>query len=120
MRERRVHEAAVAPAGAERDPLALEQHDVAPLLAGEQGGPEAGQAAADHEQIGLLVGVQRRAGVRRAGLREPVGRGSAWARDLTSMAERTMTDAPSVCAEGWSTGGAHMTPFATITRVPLM
>ena len=62
--QRRVREAAVPPAGAEGDALALQQHDLAPraLLAREQRGPESRQPAADHEQVRLDVALQRRPG----------------------------------------------------------
>jgi hypothetical protein len=71
MGQRRVHEATVAPAGAEGDPLALEQHDLVRLLASEQSGPEPRQAGADDDQVGFDIRLQRRTGLRRAGLRQP-------------------------------------------------
>ena len=71
--ERGIDEAAVAPGGAEGDPLALEQDDLpmGVLLARQQGGPQAGQPATDHEQIGLDLLLERGAGLRRVWLVEP-------------------------------------------------
>ena len=67
VRERGGAEAAVAARRPEGDRLALEQDDVAALLDREERRPEAGQAAADDEQVGLGGTVGRRA--RRRGVR---------------------------------------------------
>ena len=71
VRQRRLQEAAVAARGAEGDRLGLQQHHAARrvLLDGLQRRPEPGQAGADHEQVGLLVADQQRAGARRVAAR---------------------------------------------------
>ncbi len=70
-----VHEAAVAAGGAERDSLALEQDDLPArvLLLRQQGGPEAGEARADHHEVGVEASAERIAGLRRTWLGEPEG-----------------------------------------------
>ena len=69
--ERRVHEPPVAPARPERDPLALQQHDLVPGFARQQGGPQSVEPAPDHDQIGLVARLERRARLGRVRLREP-------------------------------------------------
>jgi hypothetical protein len=73
------HEAAAPAGGAEGDAIALEQDDLPArvILPGEQGGPEAGESAADDDEIGLAIPLERIAGVGRAGLGQPEG---AWLR----------------------------------------
>ncbi len=104
MGERGVHEAAVAPRGAERDPLALEQHDLVLRvgLAREQSGPEAGEAAADHEQVGLAHGFESGPRLRRAGVSGPerprlgVGVGAADGGGVHGEAAYAATAAPTM------------------------
>ena len=73
MGERGIHEAAVAPRGTERDPLALEQHDLAFRVGFtcEQSGPETGEATADNEQVGLAHGFESGPRLRRTGVSGP-------------------------------------------------
>ena len=71
VRQRRRAEAAVATRRAERDPLALEQHDALALLGRLQRGPQPGQPAADHDEVGLDRAVERRAYGGGVGLVEP-------------------------------------------------
>jgi hypothetical protein len=68
-----VDEAAVAPARAAAAVLRFEQDDVEPGLAlfQRQRGPEARVAAADDDDIGLGVPLERRRRLIRAGLLEP-------------------------------------------------
>jgi hypothetical protein len=74
-----VHEAAVTAGGAEGDALALEQDDLPAwiLLLGEQGGPEAGEAAADDDEVGLAVSSRGSPGSGAPGWASQKERGSA-------------------------------------------
>jgi hypothetical protein len=73
VRERRVHEPAVAPARPEGDPLALEQDDLEPGLAREQRRPEPGEPSPDNDQVGLDVMLEWRTGLGRVRLAQPEG-----------------------------------------------
>ena len=76
VRERAGDEAAVAPARPGGDPVALEQDDLATGvgLAGEERGPEPGEAAADDDEVGFRIPGERRPRGRARGVVEPEDR----------------------------------------------
>ena len=75
VRQRRLHESAVAPAGRAADFAHVDQHDVAGGIAllGDEGGPQPGVPAADDAEICVLVSHERRVRLRAVGALEPEG-----------------------------------------------